>query len=98
MKYTPSTGELVRWMLEDEYASWSPQGARALIEWIDEIEPDTEFDLVAMRCNYHEYKTASEAVEDKTGEELPEDEAMKLLEDEGVLATSGDFGVIVINN
>ena len=58
MKNTLSTHEMVHALLTDEFASWSADGARAVIEWHEQLEEDTgeelEFDRVAMRCDWWE--------------------------------------------
>ena len=45
----------------DEYANWTPQGARALAEYweelSDDIGEDLQWDRVAMRCSYSEYQS-----------------------------------------
>lgn len=95
MKLTLTTNEAVRLLMQDENANWSREGATALVEILDEIDPDMEFDAVAIRCEYHEYKTAAEAVYDMFGDELEEDDAYNVLDRECVLVYSFDGGVIV---
>jgi hypothetical protein len=67
MKETLSTLDAARRLYEDEYAGWSYAGARALVEYLEEMEDETgeeiEFDAVALRCEYTEYESAEEAVE-----------------------------------
>lgn len=98
MKLTLTTNEAVRLLLEDEYANWSRDGATALVEYLDEIDPDMEFDAVAIRCDFYEYKSAMDATEDLYREIFgEEEEAVAFLEREGVLVVCGEFGVIVRN-
>ena len=65
------TAELLR---RDEYAAWTYRGAHALAEYLEELEDnhapcsmcgcDTtriQIDIVAIRCEYSEYKSALEA-------------------------------------
>ena len=58
MKNTLSTYEMVHALLKDEFASWSADGARAVIEWHEQLEEDIgeelEFDTVAIRCDWSE--------------------------------------------
>jgi hypothetical protein len=66
MKETLTTGNAARRLYEDEYAGWSYAGARALVEYLEELEDEIgeeiEFDVVALRCEYTEYGSAEEAV------------------------------------
>ena len=67
MKKTLSTSEAADRLKADEFANWSYNGAHALIEYLEQLEKDMgediEFDRVAIRCDYDEYKTALEAAE-----------------------------------
>ena len=58
MKRELTTSEMVNELLNDEYADWSYNGARALIEYLEQMEEDCgmsiEFDRVAIRCEYTE--------------------------------------------
>ena len=66
MKKIINTNQAVEALLQDEYASWSIEGAKALVEYwakgliehMEEIEEDTgeeiELDIVAIRCHYSE--------------------------------------------
>jgi hypothetical protein len=48
----------------DEYAGWTPQGARALAEYMEQLSEDIgepiEFDRVAWRCDFTEYSDLEE--------------------------------------
>ena len=59
----------------DTSANWSHAGARALIEYLEQIEEDTgteiEFDAVAIRCDYSEYESALKAADDQGYEPNP---------------------------
>lgn len=54
--------------MRDEYAKWSYKGAHALIEHLEQLEEDCgdemEFDRVAIRCDWSEYESAVEALEE----------------------------------
>ena len=54
-----STNEMIHTLLSDEYASWSYEGATALIDWLEELEEysgtPSVFDPVALRCEFTEY-------------------------------------------
>jgi phosphosulfolactate synthase (CoM biosynthesis protein A) len=68
MKITISTSRAIRELMSDENAKWSYDGARAVIEYLEEQEEqhgqDFEFDRVAIRCEFSEYETALEAAID----------------------------------
>ena len=62
MKKTLTNGQMARELLNDEYASWSYNGAYALIEWLENLEEDcgeeVEFDCVAIRCDFSKWSNA----------------------------------------
>jgi glycine/D-amino acid oxidase-like deaminating enzyme len=66
MYKTVTVYEMISDLMCDEYAAWSPQGARALAEyWEDlseELGEDLEWDRVAMRCCFSEYESIEEAM------------------------------------
>jgi hypothetical protein len=68
MKETLTTEQAADRLVADDNANWSYAGARALVEYLEDIENDTgeelEFDRVAIRCDYNEYESAREAAED----------------------------------
>jgi hypothetical protein len=68
MKDTLTTGQAADRLVADDNANWSYAGARALIEYLEDLENDTgeeiEFDRVAIRCDYSEYESAREAAVD----------------------------------
>ena len=65
MKRTLGTHDIVDALMRDEYAGWSYEGAKALAEWLEELEEDCgaeyELDTVALRCEYNEYESALDA-------------------------------------
>tara|TARA_R110002074_G_scaffold127539_1_gene266749 strand:+ start:912 stop:1292 length:381 start_codon:yes stop_codon:yes gene_type:complete len=60
MKMTLSTNHAAHLLASDENGGWSYSGATALVEYLEELEDGTgeevEFDAVALRCDYSEYK------------------------------------------
>jgi hypothetical protein len=68
MKKTLSTSEAADLLMADTNAGWSYAGARALVEYMEQLEDDTgeeiECDAVALRCEYSEHESAREAAED----------------------------------
>lgn len=100
MKQTLTTSQAAFLLWQDESANWSRAGAHALVEHLEQIEEDCgaeiEFDRVAFRCDWHEYGSAIEAVED-TYSEAPfetEDDALEWLR-ERTQVIEFDGGVIV---
>jgi len=75
MKNTLSTSEAANMLVADDNADWSYEGARRLIEYIEEIESETgveiDFDRVALRCEFTEYSSIDDAMSQYvTNEEL----------------------------
>ena len=64
MIQTLNTSQAAHLLLADEYAGWTYSGAHALVEYLEDleeqIETPIEFDTVAIRCDYSEYKCAVE--------------------------------------
>lgn len=67
MKETLSTSAAAHILYADKNAGWSWDGARALVEYLEELEEDLgeeiEMDFIALRCEYTEYCTAQEVLE-----------------------------------
>jgi hypothetical protein len=65
MKLTLTTSAAVELLKIDQFARWSRDGAAALVEYLENLEEDCgieiEFDHVALRCDFTEYKSALEA-------------------------------------
>lgn len=61
MKQTMTTYDIADALFNDENANWSRAGAFALAEYLEELEESTgeemEFDRVAIRCDFSEYKS-----------------------------------------
>lgn len=65
MIYEELTAERFAELLtQDEYAQWSYQGALALYDYFEELGEDIEMDAVAIRCDYHEYETRQDLLDD----------------------------------
>ncbi len=101
MKITLNTNEAAYKLMRDDNANWSFNGAQALVEYLEAIEEDTgediEFDLVAIRCDYSEYKDLQQFAEARTNLENADDDSIREhIEDRGVLV---DFnGGIIVSN
>jgi len=68
MKQTLTVSDIAEQLRRDENANWSPAGARALAEFLDENCGDgAEFDRVEIRCNWSEYESLLAWAEDYFG-------------------------------
>ena len=85
-----STDEAIKLLKDDDSAGWSWDGAKALIEYLEELEDSLdkpiEFDRVAFRCDFREYESVLEAAEHydfipPDDEDAIEANALKYLED-----------------
>lgn len=59
-----STDAAARMLVQDPYAPWTYDGAYALIEFLEEIDPELELDVVGLRCQWAEYDCALDAAKD----------------------------------
>lgn len=77
MKDTLSTSQIADRLIADTNAGWSWAGAKALAEYLEQLDEDmgeeTEFDGVAIRCEYSEYESAIDAVSNYDDFEPDED-------------------------
>lgn len=103
MKQTMTSSDIADALRRDENANWSPAGARALAEYLEEMEDGTgeemEFDRVAIRCDYAEYKSLREWSKEYFGSEWNwgsklDDEIRDYITERGVLIEF-DGGIIV---
>lgn len=66
-----TTSQIARALMNDDNANWTYSGARALAEYLEEVETDTgselEFDRVALRCDFAEYEGLRQWAEDYFG-------------------------------
>lgn len=71
MKETLSVTQIADRLHADENAGWSYAGARALAEYLDELDgdlgEDTELDVVAIRCDWSEYESLQDFAEEYFG-------------------------------
>ena len=72
MKETLSTYEVADRLCADKNAAWTYNGAKALAEYLEELEADMgeemELDVVAIRCDFSEYGSLQEWAEDHLGD------------------------------
>ena len=82
-----------RRLMDDEYATWTYDGAVAVYEYlmdmVDATDEPIEFDKVAIRCDFHEYKTIDEALEEYQVETLED------LQDERLVMVTKTGSVVV---
>lgn len=68
MKKTLSTSQAVYFLLQDQNARWTREGARAIVEYLEQIEEETgeemEMDVVAIRCDWNEYESLQDWASD----------------------------------
>ena len=68
MKSTINEDEFVNAIVSDEYNDMTYDGARALFQYLEEIElgceDDMEFDVVAIRCEFTEYENLAAILND----------------------------------
>jgi hypothetical protein len=61
MKTTLNTSDIARALKSDENAAWSWNGAKALAEYLEQLEEDTgeemELDVCAIRCDFSEFSS-----------------------------------------
>ena len=101
---TLTTTEAADLLLQDSNAAWTYNGARALVEYLEDYEGNStpiEFDRVAIRCEFSEYSSATEAAanydfepEPGDDEETTEAAALKYQED-NTQVIQFDGGVII---
>ena len=106
MKMTLSVNTIADFLRADDNAGWSYEGARALAEHLDQMDEETgeetEFDRVAIRCEFSEYGSALEAArnygsfseDDYEYEDELEQAAVEFLQDQTTLIEF-DGGVII---
>jgi len=103
MKIELSTGQAADILYADKNANWTYPGARALIEYLEDLEQDTEqeysLDIVALRCEYTQCNSlrawaddygTSETVELENDEEIRDyiQERGQLIEFDGGIIVS----------
>ena len=110
MKNNLCTSEAAHLLLNDEYASWSYNGAYALVRYLMELEDETgeeiEFDRVAIRCDFSQYESLQDwaneygldcidlGVESDDEDETKEEAIRDFIQDRGQLIEF-DGGIIV---
>ena len=106
MKQTLTTSQVADMLMQDDNAAWSYAGARALAEYLEQLEEDTgadmDFDRVAIRCEFSEYTTAREAASNYEwcpadfDEDEKEKSALQFLQDRTTVIEFAD-GIIIRN-
>ena len=94
---TLTTYEVAELLLADSNANWSRSGALALAEYLEGVEIDSgpmEFDRVAIRCEWTEYRSEIEAVAEIAGFVAIKEAALEYLQ-EKTDVIEFDGGIIV---
>jgi len=98
MKISLSTHQAADLLLSDSYANWSPTGALALAEYLEELEYDSGeeliLDLVAIRCDFTEYKSLDDFVLQFEAAGADGQDVLEYIRDHGTLIEF-DGGIIV---
>ena len=112
MKQTLTTHDAASQLMNDKWARWSHNGANALVEYLEELETDMgdeiEFDVVALRGDFHESDSLQEwakdyfrndwkkeiGVEENTLDEEKDEQIRNFIHDHGILIEF-DGGIIV---
>ena len=67
MKITLSTYQIAGALMQDENAKWSRGAAYALAEYLQKLEDsageEQEFDVLAIRCDFSGFQSATEAAQ-----------------------------------
>jgi hypothetical protein len=73
MKTTLSTSDIARALKSDENAAWSWNGAKALAEYLEQLEEETgeemEMDVCAIRCDFSESTSLQDWLKEYQGED-----------------------------
>jgi hypothetical protein len=106
MKTTISTSDISHALKSDENAAWTWNGAKALAEYLEQLEEETgeemELDVCAIRCDFSEYSSLEDwsavyGMEDDSLDDAHEERADNIrsfIRDNGTLIEF-DGGVIV---
>lgn len=101
MKLDLSTGEAADILAKDNNANWSYSGAKALIEYLEELEECQEepmdLDIVALRCEFSQHDSLESWYEEYhsyTNDNLDAEDIREYIQDRGILIEF-DGGIIV---
>ena len=105
MKNTLNTHDITNALLNDKYAAWSYNGAKALAEYLEQYEEDCgielELDVVSLRCEFTEYASleewaqnyfSAEQLTELLGVDEYEDQKSEDLVRAGELEAQGEYG------
>ena len=63
-----STSQVIEYLMDDEYADWTYEEAKALSEYYDDLEIEfdepIQFDRVAIRCDWNKYYSIADIADD----------------------------------
>lgn len=102
MKTEMTTYECAKALNHDEYANWTRSAAFALVEYLEQMEEDCgtsiEFDPVALRCEFSEYKSLQDFANEywaTDSQRLTRDEVIKEYIEHRSTLMEFDGGILV---
>ena len=102
MKTEMTTYECAKALNHDEYANWTRSAAFALVEYLEQMEEDCgtsiEFDPVALRCEFSEYKSLQDFANEywaTDSQRLTRDEVIKEYIEHRSTLIEFDGGILV---
>ena len=102
MKTEMPTYECAKALNHDEYANWTRSAAFALVEYLEQMEEDCgtsiEFDPVALRCEFSEYKSLQDFANEywaTDSQRLTRDEVIKEYIEHRSTLIEFDGGILV---
>lgn len=101
MYQTISQWDFVRAFTEmNRETNFSEEGRIALFDFLEEVNPDSELDVIAICCDFTEYSNLNELKQEYShlleGEDLEDDdEVLEFFRDETVVLELSNGGVII---
>ena len=101
MHQTISQWDFVRAFTEmNRESNFSEEGRIALFELLEEVNPDSELDVIAICCDFTEYSNLNELKQEYShsleGEDLEDDdEVLEFFRDETVVLELSNGGIII---
>lgn len=101
MYQTISQWDFVRAFTEmSRETNFSEEGRIALFDFLEEVNPDSELDVIAICCDFTEYSNLNELKQEYShlleGEDLEDnDEVLEFFRDETVVLELSNGGVII---
>ena len=91
---TMTIEQIAHALYQDEFANWTYEGAYALADYMDtlsaEMGEDIAFDRIAWRCDFNEFRSLDEYIEQYSDEDIEDWDDV-----EGLVAVLDNGGAIV---